>query len=706
MMSPRLEPGLSFGRNAAMDRIGQRDGLPIGGPSEMRRTSIRGLLATILILGACSPAPSPIATPPPSSVPSATIAPVGDTIRIHMAAGQGPFFANPLPTGVGPLSNANFQETRPYADPGTLVHLVSSALYKFDDHLVPVPDLAATACDIGADGLTFTCRLVDTTFHDGSPLTAEDVAFTYRLALAGACSFQVCFEDQPRTPAIQEHLQSVEVVDRLTVRFHLRDRWAPFVTSILPIVTIDSEKVVMGQYQAFMSAASTVSLAALSATVKQLRAVEPGDDPRCEQHLRSAEIAVRSVGLEPADPSIREHACDHLSDLVDQLQATIGARNLTGNEAIAAAYPLLPFNLRPVGTGPWMVTQSVPGKQFILEAFNGYHEGPPRTRRIVVDMSTPASGDIAQPIGTGAVDIQQLPEQIDSDTWATLRRKPDLQFVRYAMLGYLAIQFNLRAGRLFGDPALREALDRCIDRRDTVDAATGGLGVVIESDVAPSSWAYDNALQAPRRDPDAARRLIEGSGWRLGPDGVYVRKGRRLTAGLLVRDDFPDRVRFARLVADQARDCGMEISVSEKSFLDELSPMIQTWPHIAPGTRQPFDMYLGGWVIGTDPDDAESGWGSDRITNARHPFDFNYIGFKDPEVDRLLAEGLSTYSIQERAPIYRRIQEILAMKRPYIFAYAFGGKTALSKGVGSAAGELDLASPFWDWRLTDLVLRG
>jgi len=669
----------------------------------MRPKSVRGLFATMLVVAACSPAP-PSPTPPPSAAPSPT-ASFADTIRISMAASLMPVWINTPPTGVGPLSNANFQATRPYSDPGTLLRLVSDGLYKFDDQLAPIPDLTDGPCDLTPDGLTFTCHLLETSFHDGSPLTADDVAFTYGLALARTCSFEICDEGD-RVPGIQQHLKSVEAVDRLTVRFHLVDKWAPFITSILPIVMIDSRKVVTQQFEAFMSKARTVPLADLDAMAKRAEEVSLGKaEPRCEQLLRATQATVRSIGLEPADPAIRTNACDLLGDLTGQLGRTIWALGLKRTEAIAAAYPLLPFNLRPTGTGPWKVSQAQPGKELVLEAFAGYHEGPPKTSRIVIDLSTPPSGEVSRSIATGGTDIQQLPEQFDSDTWKALKRNPDLHFVRYAMLGYLAIQFNLRPGHIFADPNLREALDRCIDKPDAVEAATRGLGVPINSDVAPSSWAYNNALSSRPRDPVAARRLIEQAGWRMGADDVYVRKGQRLASKLLVRSDFPDRTVFARIVASEARDCGIDITVSTESFFPDLRSMIMTWPHNEPGTKHPFDLYLGGWVIGVDPDDAEGGWASDRITSAQHPNDTNYIGFSDPEVDRLLLEGSTTYALANRATIYRRIQEILAAKRPYIFAYAFGGKTALAQGVGLASGRLDPASPFWNWRLTDLVLQ-
>jgi ABC-type transport system substrate-binding protein len=670
----------------------------------MRRRWVRGLLAAILLVGACSPAPSPA---PPSVAPSAAspTPTIADTIRISMPSGLLPPLVHGPPTGVGPLSNANFQAPQPYTDPGSLLRMIHAALYQFNDQMIPVPDLAADACQISADGLTFTCRLVDATFQDGSPLTAEDVAFTYDLALSSTCSFALCFKVYGLQPPIQVHLRSVDVVDPHTVRFNLKDRWGPFITSVLAIVFIDSKKVVTSQFEAFMAKARTVPVARLQALSKQIRDLAPGDEAACARLARGAETAVLSVGLERDDPKVNAgNACAHVADLAGQLDVTVQVLGLKGIDAIAAAYAVLPLSLRPVGAGPWKVTSASPGEQIKLEAFRGYHGGPPRTRSVTVDLTTPASGNLSEPIAGGAADIEQLPEPVNADTWAAFRRLPTIRFVRYAIAGYVALQFNLRPGRLFADSGLREALDRCIDRPAAVDAATGGIGIAIASDVAPSSWAFDPELEIPARDPAAARRLIESQGWQLGPDGVYVKNGRPLSTNLLVRADAPDRVQFATTVASQARECGMNLTVSRQSW-DDLSAMIGNWPHLAPGSKAPFDVYLGGWVMGMDPDDTENIWGSDHLTSPARPDNTNYVGFSDPEVDRLLAEGARLYDIAQRAPIYRRIQAILAAKRPYIFGYAFGEKVALVPGVASAVGELNLVSPFWNWRIADLLLK-
>jgi peptide/nickel transport system substrate-binding protein len=56
-----------------------------------------------------------------------------------------------------------------------------ASLLEFDDKWQPVPYLAKS-WEISDDGLTYTFHLVeDATFHDGKPITSEDVAFSFEI---------------------------------------------------------------------------------------------------------------------------------------------------------------------------------------------------------------------------------------------------------------------------------------------------------------------------------------------------------------------------------------------------------------------------------------------------------------------------------------------------------------------------------------------
>jgi len=98
-------------------------------------------------------------------------------------------------------------------------------LYAIHDALVrPLPNQRmgnslAESWTESRDGLTYEFKLRrGLTFHNGDALTAEDVRFSFdRYQGAGAREFRT-------------RVRQVEVVDPLTVRFHLKEPWPDFMT--------------------------------------------------------------------------------------------------------------------------------------------------------------------------------------------------------------------------------------------------------------------------------------------------------------------------------------------------------------------------------------------------------------------------------------------------------------------------------------------
>jgi len=97
---------------------------------------------------------------------------------------------------------------------------VHSALFTVDENLRIVPALAERY-EQSADGLTYTFKLrAGVTFHDGSPMTAQDVKYSFERVkdpATGAVSFEV-FSD----------VAAIEAPDDLTVVIRMARPYAPF----------------------------------------------------------------------------------------------------------------------------------------------------------------------------------------------------------------------------------------------------------------------------------------------------------------------------------------------------------------------------------------------------------------------------------------------------------------------------------------------
>ncbi|GAB3141909.1 ABC transporter substrate-binding protein [Micromonospora sonneratiae] len=99
---------------------------------------------------------------------------------------------------------------------------IYDGLVAYDEKLEPVPALAEKLPQVSPDGRTVTFTLRQgVTFHDGTPLTADDVVFTYRAVLDEKTDSTL----RPAYAAINE----VSAPDQRTVVFNLKYPYAPFV---------------------------------------------------------------------------------------------------------------------------------------------------------------------------------------------------------------------------------------------------------------------------------------------------------------------------------------------------------------------------------------------------------------------------------------------------------------------------------------------
>jgi peptide/nickel transport system substrate-binding protein len=116
----------------------------------------------------------------------------------------------------------------------TISELTYSSMYEFKLDGTLALDLG-TDESASADGLVYTYKIRDgVKFHDGQPLTAKDIAFTYNLVMA--------HEDFPTLHSYVEHFVSVEAPDDTTVVITL-DQPIPNIASKLVFLYVLPEHI-------------------------------------------------------------------------------------------------------------------------------------------------------------------------------------------------------------------------------------------------------------------------------------------------------------------------------------------------------------------------------------------------------------------------------------------------------------------------------
>lgn len=105
-----------------------------------------------------------------------------------------------------------------------LVRIIYAGLYEFDSNLNLVPDMAASMPEISADGKQYTITLKDNLrWHDGAPLTADDLIFTYQTIQDPGFSSPLRFS---------WNKVGLEKIDNLTIRLTLRESSATFIANL------------------------------------------------------------------------------------------------------------------------------------------------------------------------------------------------------------------------------------------------------------------------------------------------------------------------------------------------------------------------------------------------------------------------------------------------------------------------------------------
>jgi len=209
----------------------------------------------------------------------------------------------------------------------------------------------------------------------------------------------------------------------------------------------------------------------------------------------------------------------------------------------------------------------------------------------------------------------------------------------------------------FRDPRVRKALVMALDREKFAAAVTAGLARPAVSTYPPEHPWSDPSVKPLPFDPKASAELLEASGWKLAP-GRTVRQmnGRPLSFTMLVAagsQELADRSAAWMQQSLAAVQVEMKIEKVEWKVFQQRRK------------AHAFEAAMASVAFDLTPDQYDL-YHSSAAKNG-----FNYGGFSDPEVDRLLEEGRSMIDPAARRAIYDRLQHRLSDTAPIGFLFQF-----------------------------------
>jgi peptide/nickel transport system substrate-binding protein len=315
------------------------------------------------------------------------------------------------------------------------------------------------------------------------------------------------------------------------------------------------------------------------------------------------------------------------------------------------------YNIKPIGTGPFIIKSFDPSSGVVLTANPNYWRGAPRLREIDY-LIVPDANTRAVMMKTGEADLYYDPP---SSLQQDLSAIAGVHVLNTTFSEYWYLEFNtMRAHAPLDDARVRRAITMGVDRDYIVRTVMRGAAVPADGDQLPGTWAYDPNVHTASYNPKGAGELLDATGWRLGADGVRHKDGKALALVFVYSSGRGDSVRLAPVFQSMMKKIGVEIEL--KSYPTSLLEAAKQAGGILKSGN--FDIAHDGWIGGVDPDD-ETMWACDQIP----PAGYNTRFYCDARIDAQERIGMTNFDRRTRAVAYSRINALLAEDAPLVFLY-------------------------------------
>ena len=315
-----------------------------------------------------------------------------------------------------------------------------------------------------------------------------------------------------------------------------------------------------------------------------------------------------------------------------------------------------PFDQRPVGTGPFKLSEAGPREVTLVADLDFFRAKPARTRpyfdRIVLRTYTDASEALTA-LALGDLDGVSGISSSDAERARALR---SVAVYSYPTNDYTALFLNVRPERgALRERAVRQAVATAVDRGRVLAVAIDGRGQIADAMVPRASWAYPSELRRYERSVTDAQAMLEAAGWK-DSDGDAVRdKGGVALSLSLATSDEPARLNAAEQIAHDLRLIGIEAKLVTKPF-DELVDTV--------ARPRAFDALLVGITSTPDPDP----YPFFHSSQAKDP-GFNFSGFSTLPLDRSLEAARKAGDRDQRKALFEPVLQTIATEVPVVYLY-------------------------------------
>lgn len=366
-----------------------------------------------------------------------------------------------------------------------------------------------------------------------------------------------------------------------------------------------------------------------------------GEPLRAEDVKFSLERCINSDGVNynyliidkietPDDYTVKITTKEPFNALLYRL--TLDAASIVSKKAVESGED---FNKHPVGAGPYRFVSWEVGGDVVLEAFEDYYKGVPKTKKLIFK-HIPEALNRTIGLETDTVDIAYDLSVTDIDT---VKANDTLKMAEVLSNTVWYVGFNCEK-KPFDDVKVRQAIAHAINVDDVIQIAFGGVATPAKFSMIPPKVDYhlDNPVDYGQ-DLEKAKALLAEAGF---PDGFQT---------TLWCSDSQIMREISVVIQDLLRKIGVNA---------EIKPMEQGAYYSATGKGEHEIFIMSKTSI--DPDS--------MLRAMYHTEAFGLSGnrafWATPEIDELINKAATSIDPDEVAQLYQEIQVKVAENVPLI----------------------------------------
>ncbi len=282
-------------------------------------------------------------------------------------------------------------------------------------------------------------------------------------------------------------------------------------------------------------------------------------------------------------------------------------------------------NATPVGTGPYKLVEYKAGQYVKFEKNEYYYLGEANIKNVIFRI-IPDANTAKLALQKGEINALS----VQSSDLNDLTKGEDLTPYSYGEGRVAYVVINSNSDKL-QDKKVRQAIFHGMNRTDLINAAFGSKEYADEvytflPNVNPF---YTEDVEQYNFDQEKAKKLLEES----GVTNLTVKLG-------YTANDVPSQ-KEATIIQQNLKAIGINVELAGQEGT-ALSQQMQK-------EDSDYDMFIGGYIMGIDPDTFNSLFTSES--------QYNYSHYKDKEIDDLFNAGRVETDEAKRVEIYTKIQQ-------------------------------------------------